>query len=313
MIGLMFDKVIRILLSRRFAVYLLILMVVFLILGTSLPDINTMTPEETDAFRTGRPLLFQVSNALQMQSLISSPYFLVLPLLIFLSTTLCTVKRLIQRRKKEGGFYRETSGPTTMDLVEISSLLSSEKWSVVRKNDSLVADKGGFGFWGSILFHLGLLTVFVAVVVSSLTQFSAELLLTEGFPVRLGKDAFVKIYKSRGLSAIPSSLIELKRFVPFYEKDRFAKDFSAELLIDDIQKDVHVNRPIKIGGFQLSLHRFGFSPSSWSTPISHRRSGLFRARCPKRLSSSLQTMPSLSRLCLRSFCAVYSVTKPRRQ
>ncbi len=148
-----------------------------------------------------------------------------------------------------------------MRYEEIFSIFSSEKWRVVREDDTLKATKGGYGFHGSVLFHLGLLVVFIAVVVSSITRFSAELLLTEGFPMKLGKDAFVKIYKNRWLSEVPSSVVELKRFVPSYEKGKFAKDFSAELSIDGARKDVHVNKPADMGGFQLSLHRFGFAPS----------------------------------------------------
>lgn len=257
----MFGKIFRVFLSRKFAVSLLIVMAALLAVGTSLPDVTAMSPGEAEALRAARPVLFRISDALHMQSLISSPYFLLMPLLIFLSTTVCTLKRLGGRSRKEGGFYYERSGPVSAGIEKAVSLLSSAQWSVTRKDGLVTAAKGGFGFWGSILFHAGLLMIFVAVAVSALTQFNAELLLTESFPVTLGPAAFVKIHKKNGLASLPPAVLELKRFVPRYEQDRFATDFSAQLLIDGFPRDVHVNKPVEINGFQLSLHRFGFSPS----------------------------------------------------
>ncbi len=257
----MSDKILRIFLSRKFAVTLLVITVAFLVVGTSLPDVAAMTAGEAEAFRAASPALFHLSAALQMQNLISSPLFLLMPFLIFLSTTVCTLKRLWRRSVKEGGFHYERSGTVQAGSERAVALLSAARWSVTRRDSLITAAKGGFGFWGSILFHAGLLAILVAVTVSALTQFNAELLLTEGFPVTLGPDAFVKVHKKNGLASLPPAVLELKRFVPRYERDRFATDFSAQLLIDGSPKDIHVNKPVDIDGFQLSLHRFGFSPS----------------------------------------------------
>ncbi len=257
----MLDKAIHILLSRKFAVELLVIMVVLLILGTSLPDISGMTPREAETLQAAKPLLFRISAALQLQSLIASPYFLILPLLIFLSTAACTARRSRSGARKEGGFLHEASGASDMGPEEIGALLASERWRVTRSGGSVTADKGSFGFWGSIVFHLGLLLIFVAVVISSLTQFNAELLLTEGFPVRLGRDTFVKIYKGNGLASLPPATVLLRKFTSEYENDVYEKDFAAHLLIDGKEREVHVNRPADIGDFQIALHRFGFAPS----------------------------------------------------
>jgi cytochrome c biogenesis protein ResB len=162
--------------------------------------------------------------------------------------------------RKEGGFFYEVSSRTVIQLEDIKSMLSSEKWSITEEDNHLVAKKGKAGFWGSLLFHLGLLIVFIAGVISSLTRFNAELLLTEGFPVMLREESFVKIYKNNSILSIPPSIIELKKFIPLYEKGIYAKDFSAKISIDGVERELRVNRPIDIGGFQLSLHRFGFSP-----------------------------------------------------
>ncbi len=257
----MFETIVRILLSRKFAVNLLIVMVVFLVIGTSLPDLSSISAEDAQALKAAKPLQFQVADTLQIQKLISSPYFLLLPLLIFASTAICTLKRLSGGNRNEGGVSFEQAVPCKTGIEEVVSLLASLKWSVLRKDGVVMATKGGFGFWGSILFHAGLLLVFVAVSVSAITQFNAELLLTEGYPVTLSPDAFVKIHKKNGMASLPPAVLELKRFVPRYEQDRFATDFSAEILMDGMPKKIQVNSPVETSGFQLSLHRFGFSPS----------------------------------------------------
>ncbi len=251
----------RTLFSRTFALYLLVVMLAFLVVGSLLPDIDTMAEGEIVKASQARPYLYWLSGILRVQRLMSSPYFLALPVLIFLSTAVCTSRRVLFRTRKEGGFTCEAAGITNMGIRDIASLLSDQKWALREQANGLIADKGVSGFWGSVLFHAGLLLMFVAVVVSARTRFNAELLLTEGFPVQLGSEAFVKIYKSNGLASLPQATIELKRFVPTYERDIYKKDFSALLSVNGESREVHVNRPVEIGDFQLNLHRFGFAPS----------------------------------------------------
>ncbi|MDT8318783.1 MAG: cytochrome c biogenesis protein ResB [bacterium] len=121
------------------------------------------------------------------------------------------------------------------------------------------------GFWGSMFFHAGLLTIIVAAVVTRLTLFEAELLLTEGYPLSLGKAGFLTVGREP-LAGIdfPEGNVMMTKFKSIYEGP-FPIDHEALISIDRdgtvSNTSIKVNQPMNIEGLQYSLNRYGFAPA----------------------------------------------------
>lgn len=119
------------------------------------------------------------------------------------------------------------------------------------------------GFWGSMVFHAGLLTIISAAVVTRLTLFSGELLLAEGFPAPLGREGFIKIWDEPiGGIRLPEGVIALEYFKSIYKGD-FPVDHEAKVRLEmkggTMEKTVRVNEPLMLDGLQYALNRYGFS------------------------------------------------------
>lgn len=235
-----------------------------LAVGSILPEPGT-SPADT----TSRHLYLQLLSLVQPRHFVGSPLYLTLLFLIFVSTLSCTVRRFARRGERAGGFTAEVSGPAAGGIAWVEAVLAARCWRTVRNGEGLSARKGGWGWWGSILFHAGLLLLMAAGVLSAFTRFNGELLLTEGFPVVLGRGAFVAPPEGRRV-ALPPETVELRRFIPTYAQGRFAEDFEARVAVNGKEHGLHVNRPLAIGAFQLNLNRYGFAPTFRITDASGR-------------------------------------------
>jgi cytochrome c biogenesis protein ResB len=182
--------------SRGFAIFLLLISLVLLILWNKNPDLY-------------------------------SRLFLVVPALIFLSISFCTLKRVL-----EGGRGRKT------------------------------------GFWGSVVFHIGLLTVIVATSLGPLTRFYATIILPQGITVNILDEEFVGIHSTPVWGEVPFISLKLDWQETQYEDGRFPVDHAAGLSIGLMDGDgfrqtdetIRVNNPIRKEGYQFMLESGGLSP-----------------------------------------------------
>lgn len=216
-------KIITFFLSRKVAITLLILMTALLVLSSQLPDINMLDEEVRLYYQKERPFAYNFSKAFGGHGIISSPWFYVLPAFIFMSTLICTIERLIRRKKKD------------------------------------------LGFWGSMIFHAGLLTIIIAAIITKLTLFEGEVLLTEGYPFPLGREGYLKISREpdSGIQ-FPEGTITMTKYKNIYQGD-FAIDHEASITIDrggiPWKTAIKVNQPLEIDGLQYTLNKYGFSPA----------------------------------------------------
>lgn len=244
-------------LSRRVAVVLLIITLAFLLLSTRFPDVTTAT---------------------------GSPFFLILPLLIFLSILTCTLNRLRQRRIKPPDaaafrFKKTLTINNGWDEARAVDYLVKKGWRYPHplnrattqgcpykgEGGYMVMGKGGQGFWGSMVFHAGLLLMLTAAVITFATLFSAELLLTEGQAVPLGREGFLRAGRDPLWPVrMPEGEIVLERFKAVYEKEKFPVDYTATVMVKDNKGerfiDVKVNDPLYLGDLQYTIYRYGYAP-----------------------------------------------------
>lgn len=235
------QSVVKLFLSRRVAVILLTATLLLLVLSTRLKNISDLT---------------------------TSPFFLVLPLLIFISTLLCTVNRIRTRKAKppDASAFRIKRNVAAANADAVPGYLKGRGWvPVAGSGESTVFIKGGKGFWGSMVFHAGLLLMFAAAAITSATLFSAEVLLQEGLPLPLGREGFLKVWRE---PLVPMRFQEgemvLDRFEAVYKDERFPVDYVARVRIkgpdSESTSDVRVNAPLNLGEIQYTMDRYGFSP-----------------------------------------------------
>ena len=226
------KKIINYISSRRFAIYLMLITTGVILLSNLLPNTSLMQPDEIAAFQQERPILFAVSDTLKLERLTRTWYFQLIPLFLFLSVSICTLKRFkkVLARKDAPSFPNEI--PTKYlieteagDLTynEIAALLKGRGWrlSVYSRDKAVItAKKGKNGIWGSFLFHLGMDVVMIGILISALTSFTGTLFLTEGFPVTL-PDGLVNV--SGSYSDLPISKIKLESCEVIYYENHLPK------------------------------------------------------------------------------------------
>jgi len=252
-----------------------------MIMGSLIPDLSTFTPEELESIRKNSPLLYELSERLAISRITSSSYFLMLPFILSLSILTSIIERLRQwMRKQRRGMvglpFRERF-PFDYEILcheeaeavfrRVKKLLRRWRFQEERGDGCILftAQRGEVGFWGSIIFHFSFLVIIFGGMVSLLTHFQAEILLGVGQRVSLGDKDFCRIYKTpRIFRNFPNINISLEDFKAVYEDDRYPVDFSGDLVIENgsgmKRERIRVNNPVRYGGFQFTMERYGFSP-----------------------------------------------------
>jgi len=267
-------QLLRLLNSRKFAVYLLVVLIGVLILSTFLPSEITVSTEKWFSIRQEKPVVYWLATHFSTPYLVRHPIFLILSLFLFLSTLTCTVIRLqrwIRTRKmefeKEKAFSFEVKEALASSLntlkEQILSSLHRGHWKcAVSQKEDFVALEGqkGFdmGFWGSVVFHLGLIVCFLAVPVSALTVFRGELVVTEGFTMPM-RDGMIS-HEGKSLAVLPDVNIRVHDLTGVYAEGIYKVHFGGVLNVDGQDFPFSVNNAPTIKGFQFTLNEFGNAP-----------------------------------------------------
>lgn len=266
---------VRILLSRKVAAYILFLLVLVLTLSTILPSELTISPEEYEDLRVNKPLVFWLSEHLRTTAIIKNPLFIGLSIFLFLSTFICTAQRVWQRLRlkkeefpidKAFSFLIEKVSPYNMEDLKIrtAGIFEKKKWLYEFKDTPLglqVRAKKGMdrGLFGSVIFHLGIVIIFLAAPVSALTVFRGTIVVTEGIPIKL-KDAFINVQDKEIPSVLGGASLFIKELKGEFYKGIYKYHFGGKLNIDGVDYDYSVNKAFNHKGFQFTLNEFGYSP-----------------------------------------------------
>jgi cytochrome c biogenesis protein ResB len=156
-----------------------------------------------------------------------SPIFLVVPAFIFLSISVCIVKRLKDRPSKDARF------------------------------------------WGSFIFHIGMLAIIATTTFGTLTGFFGRTVLPEGVSVPLGNNDLSTITRSSlNPDETPFMTLRLDDFTMTYREERFPVRYAAAITFGILLKDnyriinesVEINRPFDYEGYRFLLEDGGYSP-----------------------------------------------------
>lgn len=249
--------------SRTFAVWVLFLIILILTFSAFLPNQFTLTDEELLRLQKERPFLWKLSTYLSTPSIVTSIPFVVIAFFLGLSTFLCTIKRLKTRKRdfsKRRAFHASLSGRGAT-LEKVLKVLVQRGWhSEIERSSETInvirANKGAYGFWGSIIFHGGLIVIFITAIISSISRFNAEIIAPEDTEVSMREESnYLSIAGSR-----PPDINFTVRDIRLEAKEAVPTQLSALLIVGSQSFNIAVNRPATLWGYQFSPSRYGVSP-----------------------------------------------------
>lgn len=257
--------------SRRFAVWILVVTTAVILISNLLPKPYIMTVSEMQALKRESPAIFYLCQRFNVARVTKSPYFIAVTAFLFASITVCTARRVRRRLERESAIpevstlsvKHEIDGVDTACLMGI---LSRRRWSWTERGFDggrvIYSRKGEHGFWGSVAFHTGMCVILTGALFSALTRYNGSLVLTEGFDV---DPARVLSGLSRDeVYVFPVRRMVLDSFRPVY-RGAFPIDYSGRIVSQDAYgrvypETVRVNEPMRAGGYQFMMSRYGFAP-----------------------------------------------------
>jgi cytochrome c biogenesis protein ResB len=270
----------KILSSRRFAVYTLLILFILLILSTLVPNPAFLEQEEIAALRR-IPYLLEISQYLRTERLVTSWFFIGISVFLVASILYCTLSRLRREKIKQTiqpknklEYKLEIAFKVKADMnsssQQIARFLKNNGWEVQTNSGSsraaIYGEKGRLGFLGSVLFHLSLVMLIFFGVIYSLTNFSGEMVLAEEQTLTFAEENLVGYHKATYASELPAFDITLEKLKPQYAdvSGRTPTDFEAQIraetAIGTIRKKIWVNHPFVYKGYRFLIYRYGFAP-----------------------------------------------------
>lgn len=264
----------RALSSTRLTIFLLIILVFAMVVGTVLPQEGD-DQAYIEAFGSARYVSFY---SLGLLDIFHSWWFLLLSFLLFINLALCSIRglqveiRLRSRAAVEAGepSLREIQLPAER-RADLSELLKRRRYRVrcVDRGESqmFICQKGLPARPWSIIYHAALAVAFLGFVFSALSSFDGEVYLKAGeerrIPLASESMGIHKLFGGR-LSSFEadrtdSLVIRLERFdteYTWYNDRYFPKDWKSTLLAraegrKEAVKEIEVNHPMRYAGLTI--------------------------------------------------------------
>jgi cytochrome c biogenesis protein len=182
--------------SRKLAIALIVLIILFSILGTLIPQKSQLKPEIYNAWEKNNPAQAEIFDFLGFTHLFSSFLFINLVALLFINTLFCTKGMFTNALRRYGAkqqFKDRTfidnlekniiikTGKSYKDVhLEVDSVFLSRGYKVVKQDNQIFAEKNRIGILGIPLFHVSILFIILAVVYGSTGRMEGDMRLIEG-------------------------------------------------------------------------------------------------------------------------------------
>jgi cytochrome c biogenesis protein ResB len=177
------DKALRFLRSRRLAIWLIIVFVAYVAVGTAVPQGEPGSPAVA-GWVAGHPTLGALAVALGLSRAYSTPLFLLLSVVLLLNTAVCAwertrrawagyrrddagVKRIAERLRDKPTFAMRVSAGRPLETTKVIRSLGLKSTST----DGVTEWRSGaWGAFGSPLFHWSLVGLLLVVGLGQLTR-----------------------------------------------------------------------------------------------------------------------------------------------
>lgn len=244
-------KIFRTIASLRVAIMLLILIAVYVVIGTLLPQHSA--PEW---YLEAYPSLGETIVALSLDHAYSSPIFIVLVLLFAVNLTSCTVRSLRGQlnQTKPDYFPSFTQKDQTITHVSEEDAIAfcTKKHFAIHKDpekQGFRASKFRWGVLGAAITHLGILILFVGGVIGNMMASEDIVSMLPGNEVSYPEEGFI---------------LRLDDFHMTFEEAGAVKQYISDVtIIDDDGKETQhtlwVNNPLSHKGRTFYQASFGWT------------------------------------------------------
>lgn len=248
---------------------LLALLLFILIASSFVPNEFTMTSVSAwDKLKADSPMIYELSKYLSTMAVVKSKFFIALSGFLFLSTLTCTILRVRHwlrsreiefEKDKAFSFSREVRVSGLMEDTRrtVHMTLAQKGWQCTEQDGIVSAQRGvSMGFWGSVMFHAGLMILFVAAPVTVFTIVDGFIYLTDGIPV----PSLRENSSGYGASRLPDVDITASELWGKYYEGFYKVDFGGRLKVGSWESPVQVNQPAYYEGYQFTLEQYGYAP-----------------------------------------------------
>ncbi len=264
------SKILSFIGSRTFAVWTLGFLIAILTASAFLPNRFTVTEEEALRLMQESPFLWKLSENFSTPEIVSSPLFIAISFFLGVSTFICTAKRFRKIKKRSDFSKRQAFSFSIKGLLKdldtamnsLTNVLKQRRWILQKEKAGrgvyiIRSHKGGFGFWGSMIFHVSLIALFVTGVISAVSRFNSEIILTRGFDL---STADVSLYSYIDEDRMPPAFSVKIKDLSLETKGRGITQVSGSMLVDSKEYKFSVNNPVTVNGYQFSPSRYGVAP-----------------------------------------------------
>ena len=283
------QKVKRFLLSRKTVISLICAVGISCLVGSTIPQITTKTPQFFEQWEAGSPRLYYVIDLLQLNQVYTSAWFLILIALVafslaysvyYQSKTLIKSKGTAQREITERSFKdflvirgpaRGTAGKQGAEVRveelgrEIKRVFKAggyRPYLAIEESRYFLFGKNRAGRWGGVIFHTGLLICILAALYGLAFQ-------KRGFVQLMPADTFQgkdEDWQSKSLGVFardfdPGFQVYLNNFIPTYWENDQVKDLISSLTVTDAKGktwefSVSPGKPVVFKGTKIyqSIH-----------------------------------------------------------
>jgi cytochrome c biogenesis protein ResB len=177
----------RVLRSRRLALWLILVLIAYAILGTLVPQASVGGGASVAAWQAAHPVLALLTRLLGLHQAYSSPLFLGIIVVLACSTAACALERtavswramrragtisegMLRRLRERPKLAFPVSGDSADVLADVEGGLRRLHLRSRRGPKLLEASGGRFGLLGSPVFHVMLALLFVVIALGRLTR-----------------------------------------------------------------------------------------------------------------------------------------------
>lgn len=242
-------KIFDLLSSRKTALFLLGALIILSITGMLIPQNSPVNIQAYQSWVSANPKLAQFFDRIGLTRLFSSPVFLLISLLFFISTLLCTIKQILVVRRTlkvlpvinppvavpiDLGILTGAGQKNTVETI--SSLLKRGGYLQFNFNpqEGLIrAGKYNFGYWGSVILHLGLLIILVGALISGQSKMEGYIYLGEGQTITEETQAYWQLKEGPWFSGHKGFSLTLDKIKIAYPQKELPYTTSLQLTIRD--------------------------------------------------------------------------------
>ncbi len=276
--------------SMRTALILLFALAVAAIPGSLVPQ-RTVSPIRVSDFITDHPTLGPIYDAIGMFDVYTSPWFSAIYLLLFVSLVGCIIPRVgvyaRALRSRPPKTPRNLARLPAYAAVEITGQdqdqaaavldraaeqLRSQRYRVVRYEDSVAAERGYLREAGNLVFHVSLLFLLLGVAIGGLFGFrgTSVVIMGQGFANNLTQYDDLTAGALFDDTDLAPFALSVREFRVEFEKGNVqrgaARLFEADIEVTDrpgatpYPRLLEVNHPLNVDGTTVHLIGHGYAP-----------------------------------------------------